>query len=156
RIVFVVSPHGTPGALWQASMSGGTLSVDGTLAPLAPFSRQVTVVSGIDLPPPLAPGQTTHYTHPALLLTGALGSETTPGTHLGGGASLDYRLRSSATLFPQLYFAVGLTASTLESQRVSWWAADRSLVPEQSPQQTYQRLFANLTRAPALPPPGDD
>jgi len=141
RFVFWFNGNGIPEKYWIPRQTGPDYEITPCLKPLAPFRRNIHVVTGLDSPAARVPQPgNSHYPSMSALLTGQ------PFTGRGaGGASLDQTIAArigNDSRFRSLQIGVCQESFGESIQRnMSWAARDRPLAAEMLPHRLFDRLF---------------
>jgi hypothetical protein len=141
RFVFWFNGNGIPEKYWIPRETGPEYEMTPCLSPLAPFRRDVHVITGLDSPAARLPGPgNSHYPSMSALVSGQV--YTGQGA---GGASIDQiiaRKIGEETRFRSLQIGVSQESFGESIQRnLSWADRDRPLPPEMLPHQLFDRLF---------------
>ncbi|MCS7024331.1 MAG: DUF1552 domain-containing protein [Bryobacteraceae bacterium] len=141
RFVFWFNGNGIPEKYWIPQGVGPDFEFTPCLAPLAPFRRDIHLVTGLDSPAARLPGPgNSHYPSMSALLSGM------PYTGRGaGGPSFDQILARKVGdrwRFRSLQIGVSQECFGEAIQRnMSWVDRDRPLPPEELPHRLFDRLF---------------
>ena len=141
RFVFWFNGNGIPEKYWIPQETGENFEFTPCLNPLAPFRKDIHVITGLDSPAARLPGPgNSHYPSMSALVSGM------PYTGRGaGGASFDQviaRKIGETSRFRSLQVGVSQESFGESIQRnLSWADRDRPLPPEMLPHQLFDRLF---------------
>jgi hypothetical protein len=141
RFVFWFNGNGIPEKYWIPAETGKDFVLTPCLSPLAPFRKDIHVITGIDSPAARLPGPgNDHHRSMSALMTG------TQFTGRGaGGASLDQVVAGrigTDSRFRSLQIGVSQESFGESVQRnMSWAGYDRPLPPEMLPHKLFNRLF---------------
>jgi Protein of unknown function (DUF1552) len=141
RFVFWFNGNGIPEKYWIPREAGPGYEMTPCLSPLAPFRKDIHVITGLDSPAARLPGPgNSHYPSMSALVSGQV--YTGQGA---GGASIDQiiaRRIGEETRFRSLQIGVSQESFGESIQRnLSWADRDRPLPPEMLPHQLFDRLF---------------
>jgi Protein of unknown function (DUF1552) len=141
RFVFWFNGNGIPEKYWIPRETGPEYEMTPCLSPLAPFRKDVHVITGLDSPAARLPGPgNSHYPSMSALVSGQV--YTGQGA---GGASIDQivaRKIGEETRFRSLQIGVSQESFGESIQcNLSWADRDRPLPPEMLPHQLFDRLF---------------
>jgi hypothetical protein len=141
RFVLWFNGNGIPEKYWIPRETGPGYEMTPCLSPLAPFRKDVHVITGLDSPAARLPGPgNSHYPSMSALVSGQV--YTGQGA---GGASIDHiiaRRIGEETRFRSLQIGVSQESFGESIQRnLSWADRDRPLPPEMLPHQLFDRLF---------------
>ncbi len=154
RMAFVYVPNGVIGSHWKPKGSGETLELNDTMQPLAPFQKDLQVVSGLAHQNGWAGGDGggDHARACATILTGARPKKTA-GTDIRAGISVDQmaaRELDGLTRFSSLELscdgvrqsgACDSGYSCAYQFNLSWRSATQPVAPEANPRAVFERLF---------------
>ncbi len=141
RFVFWFNGNGIPEKYWIPAETGKDFVLTPCLSPLAPFRKDIHVITGIDSPAARMPGPgNDHHRSMSALISG------TQFTGRGaGGASLDQVVAAKIgtdSRFRSLQIGVSQESFGESVQRnMSWAGYDRPLPPEMLPHKLFDRLF---------------
>ncbi|MBM3785474.1 MAG: DUF1552 domain-containing protein [Acidobacteria bacterium] len=141
RFVFWFNGNGIPEKYWIPPETGANFEITPCLHPLAPFRRDIHVVTGLDSAAARLPGPgNSHYPSMSALLSGR--AYTGRGA---GGESFDQALaRKTSGEHRFRSLQVGVCQESFGEaiqQNMSWADRDRPLPPEMLPHQLFDRLF---------------
>ncbi|MBI1786653.1 MAG: DUF1552 domain-containing protein [Acidobacteria bacterium] len=141
RFVFWFNGNGIPEKYWVPAETGAEFQFTPCLQPLAPFRKDIHVITGLDSPAARLPGPgNSHYPSMSALLSGQV--FTGRGA---GGPSLDQaiaRKLGENSRFRSLEIGVSQESFGESIQRnMSWADRDRPLPPEMIPHRLFDRLF---------------
>jgi hypothetical protein len=141
RFVFWFNGNGIPEKYWIPQGEGADFEFTPCLSPLAPFRKDIHVVSGLDSPAARLPGPgNSHYPSMSALLSGK------PYTGRGaGGMSFDqYVARKAGESYRFRSLQIGVSQESFGEaiqRNMSWADRDRPLPPEMLPHKLFDRLF---------------
>ena len=141
RFILWFNGNGIPERYWIPSESGSDYRMTPCLSPLAPFRKDIHVISGLDNAAAAAPGPGNgHHKSMSGLMS------CTPFTGRGsGGPSIDQAIASKIggeSRFRSLQIGVSQESFGESIQRnMSWSAYERALPPEMIPHKLFDRLF---------------
>jgi len=141
RFVLWFNGNGIPERYWIPSEEGPNYRMTPCLSPLAPFRKDVHVISGLDNSAAAAPGPGNgHHKSMSGLVS------CTPFTGRGaGGASIDQAIAAKLggeSRFRSLQIGVSQESFGESIQRnMSWAGYERALPPEMISQRLFDRLF---------------
>jgi hypothetical protein len=144
RFLFWFNGNGIPEKYWIPEETGANYTLTPCLEPLAPFKKDVHVITGLDNPAARLPGPgNDHHRSMSALMSG------TQFTGRGaGGPSFDQMLAEKLggeTRFRSLQLGVTQESFGESIQRnMSWAGRDRPLPPEMLPHRLFDRLFGKL------------
>ncbi|HUQ90925.1 MAG TPA: DUF1552 domain-containing protein [Bryobacteraceae bacterium] len=147
RFVFWFNGNGIPEKYWIPQKTGTEFEFTPCLSPLAPFRRDIHIVTGIDSPAARLPGPgNSHYPSMSAVVSGM------PYTGRGaGGISIDQAIARRVggnSRFRSIQVGVSQESFGEAIQRnLSWVDRDRPLPPEMLPHQLFDRLFGVRDRA---------
>jgi len=141
RFLLWFNGNGIPEKYWIPAETGSDYTLTPCLAPLAPFRRDVHVITGLDNPAARKPGPgNDHHRSMSALVSGT--SFTGQGA---GGPSIDQIIAQRIggdSRFRSLQFGVCQESFGESIQRnLSWAGRDRPLPPEMIPQRMFNRVF---------------
>jgi hypothetical protein len=141
RFVLWFNGNGIPERYWIPAETGSDFRMTPCLSPLAPFRKDVHVLSGLDNPAAMVPGPGNGH-HKSI--SGVV--SCTPFTGRGaGGPSIDQAIASKIggdSRFRSLQIGVSQESFGESIQRnMSWSGYDRPLPPEMIPHKLFDRLF---------------
>jgi hypothetical protein len=141
RFVLWFNGNGIPERYWIPTETGPEYALTPCLAPLAPFRKDIHVITGLDNPAARMPGPgNDHHRSMSALVSGT--SFTGRGA---GGASIDQLIASKIggdSRFRSLHIGVSQESFGESIQRnLSWAGRDRALPPEMIPHKLFDRLF---------------
>ncbi len=143
RFVFWFNGNGIPEKYWVPAETGADYQFTPCLKPLAPFRKDIHIVTGLDSPAARLPGPgNSHYPSMSALLSGRV--FTGRGA---GGPSIDQviaRQIGRNSRFRSLQ--VGVTQESFGESiqnNMSWADRDRPLPPEMIPHRLFDRLFGS-------------
>ncbi len=141
RFVLWFNGNGIPERYWIPSETGPDYRMTPCLSPLAPFRRDIHVLSGLDNAAAAVPGPGNgHHKSMSALMSG------TPFTGRGaGGPSIDQAIAQKIggeSRFRSLQIGVSQESFGESIQRnMSWAGYERALPPEMIPHKLFDRLF---------------
>jgi hypothetical protein len=141
RFVFWFNGNGIPERYWIPAETGPSFEMTPCLAPIAPFRKDVHVISGLDNPAANVPGPGNgHHKAVSGIVSG------TPFTgHGAGGASIDQAIAAKIggdSRFRSLQIGVSQESFGESIQRnMSWSGFNRPLPPEMLPNKLFDTLF---------------
>ena len=141
RFVLWFNGNGIPERYWIPSETGSDYRLTPCLAPLAPFRKDIHIITGVDNYAAGMPGPGNgHHNSMSGLMT------CTPFTGRGaGGASIDQAIAAKIggdSRFRSLQIGVAQESFGESIQRnMSWAGYDRALPPEMLPGRLFDRLF---------------
>src|SRR5689334_14379147 len=143
RFLFWFNGNGIPEKYWIPEDTGPGYTLTPCLEPLAPFKKDVHVITGLDNPAARLPGPgNDHHRSMSALMSGT--QFTGRGT---GGASFDQMLAEKLggeSRFRSLQLGVSQESFGESIQRnMSWSGRDRPLPPEMLPHRLFDRLFGS-------------
>jgi hypothetical protein len=143
RFVFWFNGNGIPEKYWIPRETGPDFEFTPCLNPLAPFRKDIHIVTGLDSPAARLPGPgNSHYPSMSALVSG----EVFTGRG-AGGPSIDQviaRKVGQDCRFRSLQVGVCQESFGESIQRnLSWADRDRPLPPEMIPQRLFDRLFGS-------------
>ena len=143
RFVFWFNGNGIPEKYWVPAETGADYQFTPCLRPLAPFRKDIHIVTGLDSPAARLPGPgNSHYPSMSALLSGRV--FTGRGA---GGPSIDQviaRKIGRNSRFRSLQ--IGVTQESFGESiqnNMSWADRDRPLPPEMIPHRLFDRLFGS-------------
>ena len=141
RFVFWFNGNGIPEKYWVPSKTGPDFEFTPCLQPLAPFRKDIHVITGLDSPAARLPGPgNSHYPSMSALVSGMV--YTGKGA---GGPSIDQVIAEKIggnSRFRSLQIGVTQESFGESIQRnLSWAGRDRPLPPEMIPHKLFDRLF---------------
>jgi hypothetical protein len=141
RFVFWFNGNGIPEKYWVPAGTGADFQFTPCLQPLAPFRKDVHIITGLDSPAARLPGPgNSHYPSMSALVSGQV--YTGRGA---GGPSIDQviaRKIGEQSRFRSLQIGVSQESFGESIQRnMSWADRDRPLPPEMIPHRLFDRLF---------------
>ncbi len=141
RFVLWFNGNGIPEKYWIPAETGPGYTMTPCLAPLAPFRKDIHVVTGLDNPAARLPGPgNDHHRSMSALVTGA--QFTGRGA---GGASIDQMIAARIggdSRFRSIEIGVTQESFGESIQRnMSWAGYERPLPPEMLPHKLFDRLF---------------
>ncbi len=154
RLAFLYVPNGVIGARWTPTGVGRDFQLNDTMQPLAPFQKDLQVISGLEHQNGTAGGDGggDHARATATILTGARPKKTA-GTNIRAGISVDQiaaRQMEGRTRFSSLELSCdGLRQSggcdsgysCAYQFNLSWRSATQPVAPESNPRMIFDRLF---------------
>ena len=143
RFVFWFNGNGIPEKYWIPSETGADYEFTPCLKPLAPFRKDIHVITGLDSPAARLPGPgNSHYPSMSALLSGRV--FTGRGA---GGPSIDQVIAKRIgrnSRFRSLQIGVSQESFGESIQNnMSWADRDRPLPPEMIPHRLFDRLFGS-------------
>ena len=141
RFVLWFNGNGVPEKHWIPQETGQDYTMTPCLSPLAPFRRDIHVITGLDNPAARLPGPgNDHHRSMSALMTG------TQFTGRGaGGPSIDQAIAArvgGSSRFRSLQIGVSQESFGESVKRnMSWSGYDRPLPPEMLPHKLFDRLF---------------
>jgi hypothetical protein len=143
RFVLWFNGNGIPEKYWIPRETGPDFQFTPCLNPLAPFRRDIHVITGLDSPAARLPGPgNSHYPSMSALVSGQV--YTGRGA---GGPSIDQVVAGNIgreSRFRSLQVGVCQESFGESIQRnLSWAGRDRPLPPEMIPHQLFDRLFGS-------------
>jgi len=143
RFVFWFNGNGIPEKYWIPEETGSDFQFTPCLNPLAPFRKDIHVITGLDSPAARLPGPgNSHYPSMSALVSGQV--YTGRGA---GGPSIDQLLAARLgqdSRFRSLQIGVCQESFGESIQRnLSWADRDRPLPPEMIPHRLFDRLFGS-------------
>jgi len=143
RFVFWFNGNGIPEKYWIPEDTGADFQFTPCLNPLAPFRKDIHVITGLDSPAARLPGPgNSHYPSMSALVSGQV--YTGRGA---GGPSIDQVLAArlgEESRFRSLQVGVCQESFGESIQRnLSWADRDRPLPPEMIPHRLFDRLFGS-------------
>jgi hypothetical protein len=154
RLAFLYVPNGVNVEAWQTRASGANYELSPTLAPLAPWKNDVTVITGLNhenaAPGPDGGGD--HARSTAVYLTGVRPKKT-GGTDIRNGVSIDQLVARQVGRFcrlPSLELSTDGSRTTGRCDsgyscayqfNLSWSSPTRPVPAEQNPRAVFERLF---------------
>jgi hypothetical protein len=141
RFVLWFNGNGIPEKYWIPIETGSEFTITPCLSPLAPFRRDIHIITGLDNPAARLPGPgNDHHRSMSALVTG------TQFTGRGaGGASIDQLVAAKVggnSRFRSLQIGVSQESFGESIQRnMSWAGYERALPPEMLPNKLFDRLF---------------
>jgi hypothetical protein len=143
RFVFWFNGNGIPEKYWIPEDTGADFQFTPCLNPLAPFRKDIHVITGLDSPAARLPGPgNSHYPSMSALVSGHV--YTGRGA---GGPSIDQVLAArlgEESRFRSLQVGVCQESFGESIQRnLSWADRDRPLPPEMIPHRLFDRLFGS-------------
>jgi hypothetical protein len=143
RFVFWFNGNGIPEKYWIPEDTGADFQFTPCLNPLAPFRKDIHVITGLDSPAARLPGPgNSHYPSMSALVSGQV--YTGRGA---GGPSIDQMLAArlgEESRFRSLQVGVCQESFGESIQRnLSWADRDRPLPPEMIPHRLFDRLFGS-------------
>jgi len=156
RMAFFYVPNGMNMSNWTPEKLGEGYDLPETLSPLAPFRKDMNVLSGLTLngARSLGDGGGDHARSVAAFLTGAHPKKTN-GADIQNGASVDQFAAGkigSATRLPSLELGLESSAqsgrcdsgySCVYTSNMSWRTPTSPVAKETNPQAVFDRLFGN-------------
>lgn len=147
RFVFWFNGNGIPEKYWVPRETGPDYSLPSCLQPLAPYRKDIHVVTGLDSAAARLPGPgNSHY--PSMSAVVSCKTYTGRGA---GGPSIDQVIAQRIggdTRFRSLQIGVCQESFGESIQRnLSWADRDRPLPPEMIPHRLFDRLFGTKDRA---------
>jgi len=141
RFVFWFNGNGIPERFWIPEETGPNYALTPCLTPLAPFRKDVHILSGLDNPAARMPGPgNDHHRSMSGLVSGT--SFTGRGA---GGPSIDQMIAAKIggeTRFRSLQIGVCQESHGESIQRdLSWAGYERALPPELIPHNLFDRIF---------------
>jgi hypothetical protein len=141
RFVLWFNGNGIVERYWIPAETGADFTFTPCLAPLAPFRKDIHIVTGLDNPAARMPGPgNDHHRSMSALVTGC--QFTGRGA---GGPSIDQLIAAKiggSTRFRSLEIGVSQESFGESIQRnLSWSGRDRALPPEMLPNKLFDRLF---------------
>jgi hypothetical protein len=143
RFVFWFNGNGIPEKYWIPEETGADFQFTPCLNPLAPFRKDIHIITGLDSPAARLPGPgNSHYPSMSALVSGQV--YTGRGA---GGPSIDQLLAARLgqdSRFRSLQVGVCQESFGESIQRnLSWADRDRPLPPEMIPHRLFDRLFGS-------------
>ncbi len=143
RFVFWFNGNGIPEKYWIPRETGPDFEFTACLNPLAPFRKDIHIITGLDNPAARLPGPgNSHYPSMSALLSGKV--YTGRGA---GGPSIDQMIAQKVgqeSRFRSLQVGVCQESFGESIQRnLSWADRDRPLPPEMIPHRLFDRLFGS-------------
>jgi hypothetical protein len=143
RFVLWFNGNGIPEKYWIPRETGPDFQFTPCLNPLAPFRRDIHIITGLDSPAARLPGPgNSHYPSMSALVSGQV--YTGRGA---GGPSIDQVIAANIgreSRFRSLQIGVCQESFGESIQRnLSWAGRDRPLPPEMIPHQLFDRLFGS-------------
>src|SRR6476469_5504863 len=143
RFVFWFNGNGIPEKYWIPEETGPDFQFTPCLNPLAPFRKDIHVITGLDSPAARLPGPgNSHYPSMSALVSGQV--YTGRGA---GGPSIDQEIAKrigGESRFRSLQIGVCQESFGEGIQRnLSWADRDRPLPPEMIPHRLFDRLFGS-------------
>ena len=143
RFVFWFNGNGIPEKYWIPSETGPDFQFTACLHPLAPFRKDIHIITGLDSPAARLPGPgNSHYPSMSALVSGQV--YTGRGA---GGPSFDQVIAERIgqdSRFRSLQIGVCQESFGESIQRnMSWAGRDRPLPPEMIPHRLFDRLFGS-------------
>ena len=141
RFVFWFNGNGIPEKYWIPAETGASYSLTPCLTPLAPFRKDIHILTGLDNPAARMPGPgNDHHRSMSGMVSG------TPFTGRGaGGPSIDQILAGKLggkSRFRSLQIGVCQESHGESIHRnMSWAGYDRALPPELVPHNLFDRIF---------------
>jgi len=141
RFLLWFNGNGIPEKYWIPAETGPGYGLTPSLSPLAPFRKEVHLITGLDNPAARLPGPgNDHHRSMSALVSG------TQFTGRGaGGASIDQAIAARLggdSRFRSLQLGVSQESFGESIQRnMSWAGSDRALPPEMIPSRLFDRLF---------------
>jgi hypothetical protein len=141
RFVLWFNGNGIPEKYWIPVETGSDFTMTPCLSPLAPFRRDIHIVTGLDNPAARLPGPgNDHHRSMSALMTG------TQFTGRGAaGGSIDQLIATRVggdSRFRSLQIGVSQESFGESIQRnMSWAGYERALPPEMLPNKLFERLF---------------
>src|SRR5581483_7267485 len=141
RFVLWFNGNGIVERYWIPRQTGPDYELTPCLSPLAPFRREMHVITGLDNPAARLPGPgNDHHRSMSALVT-----ETSFTGHGAGGASIDQLIASKVgreSRFRSLQIGVTQESFGESIQRnLSWAGSNRALPPEMIPHKLFDRIF---------------
>jgi hypothetical protein len=143
RFVFWFNGNGIPEKYWIPRETGSDFEFTACLNPLAPFRKDIHIITGLDSPAARLPGPgNSHYPSMSALVSGQV--YTGRGA---GGPSFDQAIAEQIgqdSRFRSLQIGVCQESFGESIQRnMSWAGRDRPLPPEMIPHRLFDRLFGS-------------
>jgi hypothetical protein len=143
RFVYWFNGNGIPEKYWIPRETSSDFQFTPCLNPLAPFRRDIHIITGLDSPAARLPGPgNSHYPSMSALVSGQV--YTGRGA---GGPSIDQVVAGNIgreSRFRSLQIGVCQESFGESIQRnLSWAGRDRPLPPEMIPHQLFDRLFGS-------------
>ncbi len=143
RFVFWFNGNGIPEKYWIPRETGPDFQFTACLNPLAPFRKDIHIITGLDSPAARLPGPgNSHYPSMSALVSGQV--YTGRGA---GGPSFDQAIAERIgqdSRFRSLQIGVCQESFGESIQRnLSWAGRDRPLPPEMIPHRLFDRLFGS-------------
>ncbi|MGI8989189.1 MAG: DUF1552 domain-containing protein, partial [Bryobacteraceae bacterium] len=143
RFVFWFNGNGIPEKYWVPRETGEDFQFTPCLNPLAPFRKDIHLITGLDSPAARLPGPgNSHYPSMSALVSGQV--FTGRGA---GGPSIDQAIAQNVgkdSRFRSLQVGVCQESFGESIQRnLSWAGRDRPLPPEMIPHRLFDRLFGS-------------
>lgn len=141
RFVLWFNGNGIPEKYWIPLETGAEFTMTPCLAPLAPFRRDIHIITGLDNPAARLPGPgNDHHRSMSALVSG-----TQFTGHGAGGPSIDQAIAAHIggnSRFRSLQIGVSQESFGESIQRnMSWAGYGRALPPEMLPNKLFDRLF---------------
>jgi hypothetical protein len=156
RLIVMYTPNGTIAHNFWPQGSESDFELSPILTPLAPYKKDLLILRGIDMLSSLdGPGDahqkgTGQCLTARPLLEGDFAGDAGQSAGWASGISIDQRVANhfgTATPYASLELGVAVAGATVGS-RISYRGAGQPLPPENSPYDTYQRLFADALQDP--------
>ncbi len=143
RFVLWFNGNGIPEKYWVPRETGAGFQFTPCLNPLAPFRKDIHVITGLDSPAARLPGPgNSHYPSMSALVSG----QVFTGRGAGGTSIDQYIARKVGTESRFRSLQVGVCQESFgESiqRNLSWADRDRPLPPEMIPHRLFDRLFGS-------------
>ncbi len=162
RMAFIYVPNGAHMAEWTPAAEGNNFSLPGVLEPLAPYQKDLMVLTGLTLDKarPNGDGPGDHARAMSAFLTGKQPKKTY-GANIKVGMSVDQLAAQhlgQATRFPSLELGIerGLNSGNCDSgyscaysANLSWRSDSTPQAKEINPRLVFERLFAGHIKGEA-------
>jgi hypothetical protein len=152
RFGAIYVPHGATMDKWTPAADGSDFDLSEILQPLAPFRKQVNIISGLSHPQAYGGGSATsnHNRSAATFLSGAH-AESGPKAHLGvtmdqtaaQHIGQDTPLPSLELMIEDATLSCGDGLSCAYRDTISWQNASSPLPMENNPQVVFEKLFGD-------------
>ena len=152
RFGAIYFPHGATMDKWTPSADGSSFDLSEILQPLAPFRKQVNIISDLSHPQAYGGGSATsnHNRSAATFLSGAH-AEAGPKAHLGvtmdqvaaQHIGQDTPLPSLELMIEEATLSCGDGLSCAYRDTISWQNANAPLPMENNPQVVFEKLFGD-------------